>query len=109
MELNFLVQGSESDPYRVVFRRIEDNFTATCTCKGAEMGQVCKHRVNLLKGDITGLVSGNSDQLNHLPEMFAGTDVERAYEKLIEAEATVEAAKLEFSRCKKALARAMHD
>jgi len=109
MELNFLIQGSEPDPYRVMFRRVEDNFTATCTCRGGEMGQVCKHRINLLKGDTTGLVSGNSDQLTHLSGMFAGTDVERAYEKLVEAEAAVEAAKSEFSRRKRALARAMHD
>ena len=109
MELRFLVQGSETEPYRVMFRREGGNFTATCTCRGGEMGQICKHRLNLLKGEAGALVGGNSEQLAQLLEMFVGTDVERAYEKLVEAEAAVEMAKSEFSRRKKALARAMHD
>lgn len=85
MELNFHVQGSEPEPYRVMFRREGNNFTATCTCRGGEMGQVCKHRLNLLKGEIGSLVSGNGEQLARLPEMFVGTDVEKAFEKLAEA------------------------
>ncbi len=109
MELHFLVQGSETDPYRVMFRRDGNNFTATCTCRGGEMGQVCKHRLNLLKGETDSLVSGNSEQLARLPGMFVGTDVERAFEKLAEAEISLETARSEVSKRKKALARAMHD
>jgi hypothetical protein len=109
MELHFLVQGSEPDPYRVMFRREGANFTATCTCRGGEMGQICKHRLNLLKGEAGALVSGNSEQLIRLPEMFVGTDVEQAFEKLDEAETTLERAKSEVSKRKKALARAMND
>ena len=108
-ELIFMVQGSESEPYRVVFRREAANFTATCTCRAGEAGQVCKHRVNLLKGETNGLVSANSEQLSYLPDMFAGTDVERAFERLAEAEAALEAAKTEFAKRKKALARTMTD
>ena len=108
-ELIFMVQGSEPEPYRVVFRREAANFTATCTCRAGEVGQVCKHRVNLLKGETNGLVSGNSGQLSHLPGMFAGTDVARAFEKLAEAEVALEVAKTEFMKRKKALARAMAD
>ncbi len=109
MELKFIIQGSQPEPYQVVFRRTGSNFTATCTCKGGEMGQVCKHRMNLLKGDIAGLMSGNSVQLAQLMEMFTGTDVEQAFVNLVEAEAAVEAAKSEFSRRKRALARVMND
>lgn len=109
MELNFLVQGSEPEPYRVMFRREGRNFTATCNCRGGEMGQICKHRMNLLKGETVGLVSGNGDQLIHLPGMFSGTDAELAFEKLVEAEAAVDAARAEFSRRKKAFARTLLD
>jgi uncharacterized Zn finger protein len=109
MELHFLVQGSETEPYRVMFRKEGSNFTATCTCRGGEMGQVCKHRTNLLKGETDSLVGGDSVQLAQLPKMFAGTDLERAYEKLVEAEAAVEMAKSEYSKRKQALARAMND
>src|ERR1035438_6070823 len=109
MELNFLIQGSEPDPYRVKFRREGSKFTATCSCRAGEMGQVCKHRMGLLKGDVSGLVSGNGDQLIHLPGMFTGTDVERAFERLAEAESALEAAKDEFFKRKKALASVMLD
>jgi len=109
MELNFLVQGSEPKPYQVMFRREGDNFTATCTCRAGEVGQVCKHRMGLLKGESTGLVSENGDQLTQLAGMFIGTDVERAFEKLVEAELALEEAKLKFAKRKKALARAMLD
>ena len=104
MELNFLVQGSEPEPYRVMFRLEGTNFTATCTCRGGEMGQVCKHRTRLLQGETTGLLSKNADQLAQLPGMFSGTDVERAFVKLVEAEAAVDAARAEYSKRKKALA-----
>jgi len=41
--------------------------------------------------------------------MFVGTDVEKAFEKLAEAEGALDRAKSEVSKRKKALARAMND
>jgi len=108
-ELIFSVQGSEPEPYTVTFRREGTNFTARCTCRAGVMGQMCKHRLNLLQQETSGLVSGNVADVAHLPGMFMGTDVERAFQKLVDAEKALDAARSEFDRRKKALARAMHD
>jgi len=108
-ELVFKVQGSEAEPYNVVFRRRGLNLTATCTCKGGEMGQVCKHRLGLLAGDSSNVVSDNALDVALIPKLVLGTDVEKALEALVVAEKALEAAKIEMSRRKKALARAFLD
>lgn len=108
-ELVFKVQGSEAEPYNVVFRRKGPNLTATCTCKGGEMGQVCKHRLGLLSGDTSAVVSGNLLEVDALQGLIAGTDVEKAFEALASASESLEAAKAEVSRRKKALARSFRD
>lgn len=106
-ELIFRVQGSEPEPYTVTFRRTGNNFTARCTCRAGSLGQVCKHRLSLLKQEPDGLVSGNEGDLSRLPIMFVGTNVELAFEELADAEAAAEAAKKELDLRKKALASAM--
>lgn len=108
-EVVFRVQGSEPEPYTVSFWRVGDNFTARCTCRAGTLGQVCKHRLNLLKQEPDGLISENAADLSRLPEMFMGTDVEAAFQKWADAEGALEVAKAEFDRRKKALARTMQD
>ena len=58
MELRFQVRGSQPEPYTVVFIREGDRLTGSCTCEGAASGQNCKHRLALLNGDVSAVVSG---------------------------------------------------
>lgn len=109
LELTFLVQGSQEAPYTVKFRRTENNLTVTCTCAAGAMGQICKHRFGLLKGETAGLVSGNAEELRKLPEFFIGSDVEAAMERLVLAEEGLESAKTEVAKRKKELARLLND
>lgn len=92
-----LVQGSEPSPYHVTFRREGDRLTATCTCAGAAARQLCKHRLALLSGDGTAIVSDNAASIQQLPAMLAGE----------ETEAKIEEAKRLAHAARKALARIM--
>jgi uncharacterized Zn finger protein len=107
MMLKFLVQGSQAEPYTIVFSRAGDTLAATCTCAAGMNNQYCKHRFGLLSGDATDLASENASEINQLPEMLAGSNLEAALRALAEAEAGQQAAAKLVSNCKRAVARAM--
>lgn len=108
-ELSFLIQGSQLEPYQIKFSRKGSHLRAICTCPAGVMGQICKHRLALLRGDATGLVSGNESDLHQMPDFFLGSDVEDALKKLSSAEAALESAKAELAKQKKALARLLNN
>lgn len=73
--IEFLVQGSASEPYRVSFWRVGDNVKSSCTCQAGKNGLACKHRLSLLDGDVTNLMSSTSDSFPRLQRMLEGSDV----------------------------------
>jgi hypothetical protein len=109
VEICFLVQGSAAEPYRVTFRKNGNNLSAYCTCPAGENGQYCKHRVNILRGITSGIVSGNEAKVQVVALWLPGTDVEVALNAVIDGEKKYERAKLELSAAKKRLARAFRD
>jgi len=74
--LEFLVQGGSLQPYTVAFWRDGDNLTSSCTCMAGIRGTYCKHRIALLEGDYSAVVSDNKDDFSKLQEMVKGSDVE---------------------------------
>jgi len=107
-KLVFLVQGSQIEPYRVTFEKVSDNnLNAYCTCAAGQSGQYCKHRFWLMNGEIKALVSDNEHELPRLAELLAGSDIETAYQRVIDAERIADAAKKQLARAKKDLAGAM--
>jgi hypothetical protein len=54
-------------------------------------------------------LSDNASEINQLPEMLAGSNVDAALRALGEAEAAQQAAAKHVSNCKRAVARAMAD
>lgn len=108
--LRFLVQGSQEDPYEVTFvRRGIGNLSAYCTCRAGQVGRYCKHRVRLLIGDTTDLVSDNPDEAELLEPWLRGSDIEDAMDAVREAEAAVKAAKKRLRVARDRVARAMRD
>jgi hypothetical protein len=103
--VEFLVQGSAPNPYRVVFRKIGLNFTATCTCPAGEVGQHCKHRIRIILGDPTDIVSKNVESVIEVQNWVKGTDVESALDDMLDAEKYFEDAKKRLSLMKKRFAR----
>ncbi|MFV1851624.1 MAG: SWIM zinc finger family protein [Thalassospira sp.] len=107
-ELRFSIQGSSDEPYTVRFERpAPGNLNAYCTCPAGQNGQYCKHRVNLLNGEIKGIVSGNESDLTKLAEMVSGSDVEATYNHVLDLEAQAANIKKQIASAKKDLARAM--
>jgi len=68
----------------------------------------CKHRLNLMTGDTTRLVSSNTDDVALLTNLIAGSLLEASYLRLQEAEEAVAAAKNDLKAAQKALSKVMH-
>ena len=108
--ITFLVQGTAPEPYQVHFALGDGgNITATCTCPAGAMGQYCKHRFNILAGDLTGIASGNEPDVALVASWLPGSDVERALTALGDAEREFRVAKSRVAAAKKAIAKAMAD
>lgn len=73
--IEFLVQGSASEPYRVSFWQVSNNVKSSCTCQSGKNGLACKHRINLLDGDITNLVSPPADSFEQLQMMLERSNI----------------------------------
>ncbi len=105
----FKVQGSSPEPYTTVFKRSGTNLTAHCSCPAGEIGQYCKHRINILDGSTDGIVSGNESDVQTIMSWLKGSDVERVLKQVREAEEKLEVAKKQLNGFKKKLARALSD
>lgn len=109
MRFEFLVQGSAPDPYLVTVHRVGTNVTATCTCPAGKVGQYCKHRFAILRGDDSGESSANAEEVRNVAGLLAGSDIAHALSHLQRCESDLESAKERVTAAKKALARAMQD
>jgi uncharacterized Zn finger protein len=105
----FLVQGSASEPYEVVFRRNGSNLSAYCTCQAGTKGNHCKHRFAILRGSEKGIVSGNESQVAEVAGWLPGTDVEAAMAQVEALEDQANQIKKALSEAKKDLAKAMRN
>jgi hypothetical protein len=107
MKATFRVQGSEAEPYEVVFHKEGTNLQAYCNCKAGENGLYCKHRFAILSGDASRVVSANAGEVTVVAGWLKGSDVEAALGTVFEMEREMEAAKRRLSAAKKAVAIAM--
>jgi uncharacterized Zn finger protein len=106
-EIEFLVQGSAPEPYRVTFIKGQKNFNAYCTCPAGENGQNCKHRFAILAGDVNAVISKNKDQVASVRLWLSGTDLENALVELAEAEHGYSAAKERLTIAKRKTTQVM--
>jgi uncharacterized Zn finger protein len=107
--ITFKVQGSAPEPYITIFKRSGAKLTAHCSCPAGEVGQYCKHRLNILHGIIDGIVSGNKSEVQTIMLWLKGTDVELALKQVREAEEKLDEAKKQLNGFKKKLARTLLD
>jgi len=107
--MEFIVQGSEIEPYQVTLERSGANFNAYCTCAAGANGQYCKQRFRILSGNPEGLVDPDLEKLRLAVDWLAGTAVEAAIDNLAKAEDNLEVAKKTLAKAKKSLAQAMRE
>ena len=108
-KIEFLVQGSSLEPYKVTFNKNGNNLTALCDCPAGSNNMHCKHRINILYGCIDNIVSGNEDDVLIVANWLPGSDVEEALNQVKMAEDNVVEAKKKLKVYKKTLARALQD
>lgn len=108
--LNYtVVSGSTGEVYKIAIRRSGSNLTCTCTCPAGQHRRHCKHRVHILKGDVSIVDGGDTDKFDMIPEMVAGTDVEIALNEFWELDRQRAEIDRKLRSVKKALARALDD
>ena len=106
-EIEFLVEGSAPEPYRVTFLKDRNTINAYCTCPAGENGLHCKHRFAILAGDGSAIVSENKAQLATVKAWLPGTELENAFVELGEAEHDYDAAIKRLATAKRKIAKAM--
>lgn len=77
--LKFYIQGSASEPYRVSFWQKDGILKSACTCQAGKKGMYCKHRFQLIDGDVTNLKSNNYDDLLKLNNLLEKTNFNSIY------------------------------
>jgi hypothetical protein len=98
--LEFKVRGSAPEPYTVKFTALEGGkIHATCTCPGAVMGNVCKHRL--------GLIAGERGATPELAAMLAGSPLLDLAGEILKIEDEMERLKRTGAKLKKAAGAAM--
>ena len=75
--IEFLVQGSTKDPYKVSFAESKSHgekiYLAFCTCKAGQIGSLCKHRMNIFEGSKKNIVSGDLEKAELLANWYKGS------------------------------------
>ncbi|WP_158537822.1 MULTISPECIES: SWIM zinc finger family protein [unclassified Photorhabdus] len=108
-KINFLVQGSAEEPYKVTFtKKDEKDFLAFCTCPAGENGMYCKHRINIINGDTRNIVSDNIQQVDIIARQWLpNSSIEAALEDVRKAESLLDDIKRAISLAKRNAAKAM--
>ena len=102
----FDIKGSSST-YEVIFLKEGTSVTITCNCPAGNQGLHCKHRIALLKGDASAVISKNAQDAEKLPEIIKGTSLASAFNNYMILEKNFEETKKELAISKKILAREM--
>lgn len=108
MKVEFLIQGSAIEPYKVTFQKTGQHLSAFCTCPAGMNGQYCKHRFSIFHGGTEGIVSNNLNEVKVVIDLLAGTDIEDALIEMGQAEIEAERAKKIIAKAKKKITTLMH-
>lgn len=100
----FLVQGSEPSPYKLRFKKDGDELKATCSCRAGVSGMLCKHRLSILDGDKSAIVSGNTDQVTEVSSWLEGSKVADAISEVVSLETQKKQIEAKIKRAKKLIA-----
>ena len=103
----FQVQGSEPSPYRVVFRRNGSELKARCSCRAGANGQLCKHRLSILNGDASAVVSENSEQVPEVASWLLGSNIADAISEIVTLEAEKKIIEEKLKKAKKLVAQSL--
>lgn len=107
---SFNIQGSSNDPYEVTVKYSDKKFNIFCDCPAGVLGQNCKHKLQIINGELSKpskVVSGDLDKLDSIPEIVKKFPIMDALSELKNLEAEAENLKKLISSHKKKIARLM--
>lgn len=103
----FLVQGSEKTPYKVVFIKVDTDIKAECTCRAGIVGMLCKHRLSILDGDNRAIVSDNTDEVTEVASWLVGSPVGEAIAEVVALEVQKKSIESKIKTAKAVVSRAL--
>jgi hypothetical protein len=110
-KIMFLVQGLEKEPYQIMFTRVDEDghhqLICECECISAAHGDLCGHRLRILEGSTSHIVSDNRDQVYIVQQWLMGTELEQAVRELVKAEKLLDYAERQLSTARNQLAEIM--
>ena len=74
--LCFSVKGSTGNVYEITGRKVSEKLRVSCTCQAGQNRIWCKHRMALLDGDVSDLLSGALGDVEKLSKWAVGVEVE---------------------------------
>jgi hypothetical protein len=105
--IDFSVQGSSSEPYRVSLIRDEGATLMVCTCEAGINGMHCKHRVRILLGSSEDVIDPITDDIKAAAIWIKGTPIESALLDCERLDAEAEDVKRRLKPAKKRLAASL--
>jgi len=103
----FLVSGSGPKPYQVEFVKDDAGLKAYCNCLAGTHGSHCKHRINILAGDSSGIVIDVDDKFELVSEWLCGTGLESALRELLSAQKEKPLDKRRVAKAKRSISKFM--
>jgi hypothetical protein len=103
----FLVQGSDLSPYKVVFKKNGPDLKASCSCRAGVNRLLCKHRLSILDGDKKAVVSENTNQVIEVASWLAGSNVGDAISEVVALESEKKLIEEKIKRAKNIVAKAL--
>jgi hypothetical protein len=103
----FLVSGSGPEPYQVEFVKDDSGLKAYCNCLAGSHGSYCKHRVSILTGDRSGIVSDVDDKFELISKWLPDTGLESALEEFVSAQKEKPLDKARVAEAKKLISKFM--
>ncbi|WP_146006391.1 hypothetical protein [Cohaesibacter celericrescens] len=84
-EITFEVEGSKGDSYFVTVEMSEGKFSMRCTCAAGAYGGMCRHRLDLLSGEVGNVLSSNESDLDVVLGAFSKTKFPKHIEEIAKA------------------------
>jgi hypothetical protein len=106
-QYTFEVKGS-SGLYKVTFTKKDEQVLTSCTCQAGEHSLHCKHRLAIIAGDTSNVLSGNESQIELVAGLIKGTVLEEVLCQFEQAKKEFDLAERRLNKAKKVLTKALN-
>jgi hypothetical protein len=106
--ISFEIESKSSgETYRLTATQIEGGLSFTCTCKAGAIGQQCRHRTDILYGDVSEVPATAIENAQLIGQWLQGTSLEKSLSDLVALERAHGQLKKQIGDKKKEIGRLM--